>query len=165
MGDIQLLKQIRDLGVGREGGFLLLDALIAISIISAGVLLVLGTYSNYLIKRQDWYRQMETSRIFYEESADLNIRSSLRSTDFSEVSVEKGEHGLIVSDGESTFRDQILSVDFEVIDHPEVLLKLEEEQLKSKEKEEEFIEENEASDEGITNLESEANEVDEIKDQ
>lgn len=111
---------------------------------------------------------METSRIFYEESADLNAQSSLRATDFSEVSVEKGEYGLNVSDGESIFRDQILSVDFEVIDHREALLKLEEEQLESREEEmekEEFIEENEASDEGIGNLESEAHEVDEIKDQ
>lgn len=117
----------------KDDGFILMEALIALSLISVGILIVLSTYSSQLVKRQQWYQTVEVSRTLYEESCHLVDKNYIRKTFFEPIAVNKSDSQVSVQSAELSLQVSILGSEWEFEDHAKTLKDMQNEREKKTE--------------------------------
>lgn len=122
--------------VKQQQGFILLDTLIALSIVSLGILIILSTYAKSLSKRQDYYQEMELNRILYEESAELIQEEKVRSSFFSPIYVNKSDKYIAVSSENNKEMIEVLSYELNYTDHLAELKEIEKDEPGNKKSDE-----------------------------
>lgn len=102
------LKFVKD----KEQGFLLLESLITLGMITSLVLLMYPLIVNWMSIRQDAKNKVELNRIFYEYSMDWEPTQTFNKND-NRYTVQSKENSLKIKEGSQSIEVTIYEYEFE----------------------------------------------------
>lgn len=95
-----------------EGGYLLIESLTTLGVITAIIFIVFPIVVNWLIVRNDSKREVEMHRVFYEESSSWDVKTPQNKKYNHTYQIESDEDTLRVSTSSQIIEVKVYEYEF-----------------------------------------------------